>query len=182
MSTIELAGIRPGSAQDAGSDARIAALEAQVRSLQAQVTNLQAQVTNQQAGLNAESSARKQGESDILAAAKAISDKQVAAVSDKIAHFSRIGNEVYITGANLHLVNGAGRTDITNGLGNLIVGYNESRAEGSDNRTGSHNLVVGKEQSFTGFGALLAGKYLPAADERVAVLVCGANTTAVRFE
>jgi threonine dehydratase len=32
------------------------------------------------------------------------------------------------------------------------------------------------------FGALLSGKYAPAADERVAVLVCGANTTAVRFE
>jgi len=32
------------------------------------------------------------------------------------------------------------------------------------------------------FGALLSGKYVPAADERVAVLVCGANTTAVRFD
>ena len=32
------------------------------------------------------------------------------------------------------------------------------------------------------FGALLSGKYMPAPDERVAVLVCGANTTAVRFE
>ena len=32
------------------------------------------------------------------------------------------------------------------------------------------------------FAALLSGKYAPAADERVAVLVCGANTTAVRFE
>ncbi len=32
------------------------------------------------------------------------------------------------------------------------------------------------------FGALLSGKYEPALGERVAVLVCGANTTAVRFE
>jgi threonine dehydratase len=32
------------------------------------------------------------------------------------------------------------------------------------------------------FGALLSGKYTPAPDERVAVLVCGANTTAVRFD
>ncbi len=156
LSIIELAGIRSGNAQDSTAD-RIAALEAQVRNLQTQVTNLQAQLTNQQSAISAESSARKQGESDILAAAKAISDRQVAAIADKIAHFSRVGNEVYITGANLHIVNGAGKTDLTNGLGNVIVGYNELRADGSDNRIGSHNLVVGRENNFTGFGSLLAG-------------------------
>ncbi len=32
------------------------------------------------------------------------------------------------------------------------------------------------------FAALLAGKYVPGPDERVAVLLCGANTTAVRFD
>jgi threonine dehydratase len=32
------------------------------------------------------------------------------------------------------------------------------------------------------FGALLSGKYTPAPNERVTVLVCGANTTAVRFD
>ncbi len=32
------------------------------------------------------------------------------------------------------------------------------------------------------FAALLSGRYRPAAGERVGVLVCGANTTAVRFE
>jgi len=32
------------------------------------------------------------------------------------------------------------------------------------------------------FAALLSGRYSPAAGERVAVLVCGSNTTAVRFE
>lgn len=32
------------------------------------------------------------------------------------------------------------------------------------------------------FAALLSGKYTPASDERVAVLLCGANTAAVRFE
>ncbi|WP_342735170.1 threonine/serine dehydratase [Bradyrhizobium sp. B117] len=32
------------------------------------------------------------------------------------------------------------------------------------------------------FAALLSGRYLPAAGERIAVLVCGANTTAVNFD
>ena len=34
-------------------------------------------------------------------------------------------NDVVLTGANLRIVNGLGRTDTTQGLGNLLVGYNE---------------------------------------------------------
>jgi threonine dehydratase len=32
------------------------------------------------------------------------------------------------------------------------------------------------------FAALLSGRYQPSKGERVAVLLCGANTTAVKFE
>jgi hypothetical protein len=79
--------------------------------------------------------------------------ERVAALEELLKHFSRDGNEVTITGANLHLVNGLSSTDCTNeqfeeipdcpnGLGNLIVGYNESRGQdGPDIRTGSHNIV-----------------------------------------
>ena len=42
--------------------------------------------------------------------------------------------------------------------------------------------IVTEPGGAAAFGALLSGKYTPAADERVAVLVCGANTTAVRFD
>jgi threonine dehydratase len=42
--------------------------------------------------------------------------------------------------------------------------------------------VVAEPGGAAAFGALLAGKYTPAPDERVAVLVSGANTTAVRFD
>jgi threonine dehydratase len=42
--------------------------------------------------------------------------------------------------------------------------------------------VVAEPGGAAAFGALLSGKYKPAADERVAVLVSGANTTAVRFD
>jgi threonine dehydratase len=42
--------------------------------------------------------------------------------------------------------------------------------------------IVTEPGGAAAFGALLSGKYVPAPDERVAVLVCGANTTAVRFE
>jgi hypothetical protein len=61
-------------------------------------------------------------------------------------------------GANVQIVNGTGITDgVVDGAGNLIVGYNELRGAGDD-RSGSHNLVVGKEHNFSSFGGLLAGQ------------------------
>jgi hypothetical protein len=65
--------------------------------------------------------------------------------------------EVVITGANLRLVNGRRATATTNGLGNLLVGYNESR-EGENVRTGSHNVVVGQGHNFSSFGGLVVGR------------------------
>lgn len=42
--------------------------------------------------------------------------------------------------------------------------------------------VVAEPGGAAAFGALLSGKYTPAPDERVAVMVSGANTTAVKFD
>jgi threonine dehydratase len=42
--------------------------------------------------------------------------------------------------------------------------------------------IVAEPGGATAFAALFAGKYVPVPDERVAVLLCGANTTAVRFD
>ena len=80
--------------------------------------------------------------------------------------------EVVITGANLRIVNGLGSTDCAdeqsqpipdcpNGLGNLIVGYNESRndPDDADVRTGSHNVVVGMQHNFSRFGGLVVGQF-----------------------
>ena len=61
-------------------------------------------------------------------------------------------------GANVQIVNGSGTTDgPVDGLGNLIVGYNELRGVG-DNRTGSHNLIVGSEHNVLSYGGLVAGE------------------------
>jgi hypothetical protein len=76
--------------------------------------------------------------------------------------FDAAANEVVISGANLRIVNGLGNTETTNGLGNLIVGYNELRAPigaGTDTRTGSHNIVGGKFNNFSSFGGLVLGEF-----------------------
>ena len=85
---------------------------------------------------------------------------QIDALTDLTQHLSRSGDDLYVAGANLHIVDGSGDTSGTvNGLGNLIVGYNELRGNGTDDRTGSHNLIVGSAQSYSSYGGLVAGSY-----------------------
>ena len=79
---------------------------------------------------------------------------RLEAVEQKLAHVTSGPDEVTITGANLRIVNGLGATDTINGLGNLIVGYNEPRGAGEDRRTGSHNVIVGEENNFISFGGV----------------------------
>jgi outer membrane murein-binding lipoprotein Lpp len=66
------------------------------------------------------------------------------------------GDDFVFTGVNVYVQSGVGSTAAAvNGLGNLIVGYNE--ATGSQARTGSHNLIVGPEHEYTSYGGLVAG-------------------------
>ncbi len=60
------------------------------------------------------------------------------------------------SGVNVQVVNGAGQTESLNGLGNLIVGYNEQNPDNGD-KTGSHNLVVGAAHSYSSFGGTVLG-------------------------
>jgi len=84
---------------------------------------------------------------------------RVAALEDLLSNFSRRGNDVYVTGANLHVRNGMKATGSLNGLGNLIVGYNEPRAEDDLSRLGSHNLVLGSRQNYSSYGGVVAGAF-----------------------
>src|SRR4030095_5140428 len=58
--------------------------------------------------------------------------------------FDGAANEVVISGANLRIVNGLGSTETTNGLGNLIVGDNETRGFEPYLRNGSPNSLGGE--------------------------------------
>ncbi len=97
-----------------------------------------------------------------LASANTYSDGKLSPVSDKVQHFSRSGNNVYITGANVFVRNGLGATvnNGSNGLGNLILGYNELRGQGAANpdiRTGSHNLIVGVGANYGRNASIITG-------------------------
>ena len=68
---------------------------------------------------------------------------------------------------NVQIVNGTESTDGTlNGVGNLIIGYNESRGviqcpDGlwCGRLTGSHNLIVGSYNNYTSNGGIVVGLF-----------------------
>jgi hypothetical protein len=81
---------------------------------------------------------------------------QLAALLEGV---SREGSDLIFSGMNLNVVSGSGATDATpNGLGNLIVGYNESANQNKIRiNGGSHNLIIGKDQSYTSYGGFASG-------------------------
>lgn len=82
---------------------------------------------------------------------------------------------VSVVGANFMVKSGAGATDAEpNGLGNLIVGYDE--ADESSEKTGSHNLIAGTENSYTSYGGVVFGLHNVIAGPFASALGGSSNT------
>ena len=81
------------------------------------------------------------GLAEVIGQLQATVEAQQAYITQLQQYISISEETVLISGANLQVVSGEGATDATvNGLGNIIVGYDENT---SDDKSGSHNLVVG---------------------------------------
>lgn len=84
---------------------------------------------------------------------------RLTALETKTQYVSVSGTDMIIEGANLHIRNGSGGTfETLNGLGNLIIGYNEVFAADGTERGGSHNLVIGPDHDYSSAGGLVAGR------------------------
>jgi hypothetical protein len=131
----------------------IATLKAQVAALQSQVTTLENQLTVAR---------------PVLALAPFVS-------VDPNPEINVRGPNIVFKGANIHIESGSGATDDhgnRTGLGNLIIGYNEApNGLLQGGRGGSHNLVIGKLNSFTkaAFGGLVAGEGNTISNEGVSI-------------
>jgi hypothetical protein len=62
---------------------------------------------------------------------------------------------VQFASVNVQIVNGSGSTSTINGRGNLVVGYDENPSGRA--QTGSHDLVLGERNAWSGYSELLAG-------------------------
>jgi len=136
----------------AQTPAQFAALQAQVSALQTQLAALQKQVATLQ-----------QNKALALAPFVTVDPNPEVGVP---------GPNITFSGVNIHIVNGMGQTQLVNGLGNLIIGYNEDpinennttlfapTALVSGDRGGSHNLVIGRWNRFlsSSFGGVIAGE------------------------
>jgi hypothetical protein len=149
-----------GNSQQGGLPAlekRVAALEALSQAQADTVAKLEDALAAEKAGRQA---------ADAALATRA------TALENKTRYLSVSGTETLLTGTNLHIVNGLEATNgnpadpfaegkgqpgaKTNGLGNLIVGYNEDFGN-NPQRGGSHNIVVGIGHAYPSFGGLVAG-------------------------
>ena len=64
---------------------------------------------------------------------------------------------IRFTGVDVQIVNGLNDTTTNNGHGNLLLGYAEPPS-GAFDRTGSHNLVLGTENSYASHSNLLVAR------------------------
>ncbi len=109
-------------------------------------------------------------------------DNSVLALDGYLKLGFKDGHPIAIFNAiNVQVDNGTGRTDrVVNGLGNLIIGYNETSSNslyfcsnpiytlqsrctlngyqwGNNVRRGSHNLIIGSNNSYDDYGSIIAG-------------------------
>ena len=97
----------------------------------------------------------------VIPLSNSILQNRITALENLLKGMSRNGNDIYFSGVNVHIIDGSGNTyGAVNGLGNLIVGYNETRTIGGpDVRTGSHNIIIGNTHNYSSYGGLAVGTF-----------------------
>lgn len=157
--------------------------------LQHEMAGLNATVQRQSAAINTLQTRINAQDSTIT-----VLNNTVRSQGEKLKFVTVDGTEMYITGANLNIRNGSGATSGTmgspyvaqpNGLGNLIIGYNENgippcggcTPQDERPRTGSHNLVLGVDNGYTSIGGIVVG-FANAVTNSYATVTGGAYSTA----
>lgn len=165
------------------NDSRLDAIDALLVTMQSSIISLESTVVSQQSTITVQQGEINQLEADLAA----VENNSVLALDGKLKLTTLNGYDTAeFTGVNVQVNDGSGDTHgSVNGLGNLIVGYNESPSnvpnlskesfcsatdffdqvacEGSGAmwssyiNTGSHNLIIGAGNSYTSYGSLIHG-------------------------
>ena len=104
-------------------------------------------------------------------------DQRIQALEEKLRCVTIQGTELIVTSCNVHIRNGQNTTTVKNGTGNLVIGYNE----GGEDHSGSHNLVIGSEHTYSSFGGLVAGYRNTISHEHASVTGGLSNTASQRY-
>jgi hypothetical protein len=108
---------------------------------------LQAEITALQQTVNAQAA-------QIATLQKTVNTLQPLAAA---LSYNPVSKTITLTGVNIQIVNGMGTTATTNGVGNLIIGYNEADADSPSVFSGSHNLVIGVGNGYSQYGGMVVG-------------------------
>ncbi len=155
------------------------AVEARVAALESALDAALARVDQLQADLDAEVAARQAADANLQAQIDVLGSVDIGSLESRIGSveevltcvtYDVITRDLIFVGCNVHVRDGSGLTQSTSGLGNLIVGYNADPA-GLLDRFGSHNLILGDQQAYTGFGQLLT--YYVGSSQDMSVVVGG---------
>lgn len=92
-------------------------------------------------------------------------EQAIGLLNAKTAYMStgtdRFGHAAtYFRACNVFVQDGLGTTESSgnpNGLGNLIIGYDETTYGFSNNHIGSHNLILGTNNHYSSFAGIVAG-------------------------
>jgi hypothetical protein len=138
-----------------------ATLESEIVQLKATVTTLQATVgalQKQSSATQVTDTAQSTSVAQLKSQMASVLSSNVWALNpfltiDLAAENGVTGPNLVFHGVNLHVVSGSGNSEDNynpTGLGNIIIGYNESSADfGPLDRRGIHNLIVGRYHNFT---------------------------------
>ncbi|HEX3615706.1 MAG TPA: hypothetical protein VHU61_04145 [Solirubrobacteraceae bacterium] len=140
--SVLLDGYDAASAATAALQSEVATLKSQVATLQSQLSSLQSTVTGVQGALASVQTTTK---------SLATTFSGVTRGPDPDGY-----DTLRFSGMNLQVVNGSGSETDLNGLGNLIVGYDDTAPYA---RTGSHNLIAGDSGGWSSYGGLIAGQF-----------------------
>jgi hypothetical protein len=147
-------------------------LEARVAELETQVADLESTVTTYQGLLDEylPEFANLEGRIDALATVIGSWENEkgtdlaefvarIEEANDLLDSVAVDGTDVVFSGVNVHVRSGTGKTDDDGdltGLGNLIIGYNVDGSK-ADDRSGSHNIVVGDYHTYSGYSGIVTG-------------------------
>jgi hypothetical protein len=157
-------GAGPGAAEWQAALDRLAALEAARDAQNADIDQLESALVDANADVAALQAALADANAAIAALQSAPEPASIAELDERIAatentltcaSYDAVARDFILEGCNVPIRNGMGDTRTVSGLGNLIIGYNQSL--GPKDRTGSYNLVIGDEHAYSSYGGLIAG-------------------------
>ena len=138
------------------------AMQEQINSLQSRVVTLESALETANTTISSLQAALARLESTVARLDNTSLESRVAAVEantvldlDQMLTFDSSSGTVRFEGVNVQVINGMGTTATNNGLGNLILGYDEE--DSMDTKSGSHNLVVGSNHTYSSYGGIVTG-------------------------